>query len=143
MKLVELAIIVKTNERRRVQIKEVTKLLIIVIMQKLYKFVFFSPPDHTEQVKNAIFEAAGGRIGKYDRCSFQVRGQGQFRPLEGSNPHIGRVNEITTVEEDMVEVLVAEAQIESVINALKKAHPYETPAWELIELRRPQMSELV
>ncbi|MGB1498121.1 MAG: NGG1p interacting factor NIF3, partial [Alloalcanivorax venustensis] len=53
----------------------------------VYKLCFYVPEEHAEAVKNAVFEAGAGRIGNYDCCSFQVAGQGQFRPLEGSDPY--------------------------------------------------------
>ena len=53
-----------------------------------YKLCFYVPTSHVEQVKNAIFEAGAGHMGDYDACCFQTLGQGQFRPLEGSNPYI-------------------------------------------------------
>ncbi|HBM22588.1 MAG TPA: NGG1p interacting factor NIF3, partial [Alcanivorax sp.] len=63
----------------------------------VYKLCFYVPEEHAEAVKNAVFEAGAGRIGNYDCCSFQVAGQGQFRPLEGSDPYIGGQGEIETV----------------------------------------------
>ena len=100
----------------------------------MYKLAFFVPPSHLEVVKAAVFAAGGGRIGDYDCCAWQVLGQGQFRPLDGSQPFIGQAGVVEQVEEWRVELVVADALIESVVTALKQSHPYETPAYEVWKL---------
>ena len=100
----------------------------------MYKLGFYVPEAQLEQVKEALFAAGAGRIGNYDRCCWQTLGQGQFRPLEGSNPFIGEPGQLERVAEYRVEMVCEEAHIRAVIAALKDAHPYEEPAWDLVEL---------
>ncbi|MDD1966927.1 YqfO family protein [Pseudomonas putida] len=100
----------------------------------MYKLAFFVPPGHVEQVKSALFAAGAGRIGAYDSCSWQVLGQGQFRPLDGSQPFIGQTGQIEQVEEWKVELVVADELIREAVAALKSSHPYETPAYEVWKL---------
>jgi hypothetical protein len=100
----------------------------------MYKLAFFVPPSHVEQVKSALFAAGAGRIGAYDSCSWQVLGQGQFRPLDGSQPFIGQTGEIEQVEEWKIELVVADELIREAVAALKSSHPYETPAYEVWKL---------
>jgi hypothetical protein len=100
----------------------------------MYKLAFFVPSSHVEQVKRAVFAAGAGRIGAYDSCSWQVLGQGQFRPLDGSQPFIGQTGEIEHVEEWKVELVVDDALIQQAVAALKHSHPYETPAYEVWKL---------
>lgn len=100
----------------------------------MYKLAFFVPPSHVEQVKNALFAAGAGRIGAYDSCSWQVLGQGQFRPLDGSQPFMGHTGQIESVEEWKVELVVADGLIQQAVAALKHSHPYETPAYEVWKL---------
>jgi len=100
----------------------------------MYKLAFFVPPSHLEQVKSALFAAGAGRIGAYDCCSWQVLGQGQFRPLDGSQPFIGQTGQIEQVEEWKVELVVADELIRETVAALKSSHPYETPAYEVWKL---------
>lgn len=100
----------------------------------MYKLCFFVPDSNLESVKNALFDAGAGHIGNYDHCCWQVLGQGQFRPLPGSDPHIGSTGTVERVEEWKVELVVAEERIHAVIAALKAAHPYETPAYEVFRL---------
>ena len=100
----------------------------------MYKLAFFVPPSHVEQVKNALFAAGAGRIGAYDCCSWQVLGQGQFRPLDGSQPFIGQAGEVEQVQEWKVELVVSDELIRQAVAALKDSHPYEVPAYDVWKL---------
>ena len=96
----------------------------------MHKLVFFVPETHKEQVKQAVFNAGAGRFDGYDCCSWETLGNGQFRPLDGSQPFIGEQDKIEQVSEYRVEVICADEQLKTVITALLLAHPYETPAYE-------------
>lgn len=100
----------------------------------MYKFVFFVPDSHVDAVKEAVFNAGGGKIGDYSHCSWQTLGTGQFKPLKGSNPYSGTVDELHTVPEWRVELVVEEPLMQAVVNAMKEAHPYEMPAYDVINL---------
>ena len=100
----------------------------------MYKLAFFVPASHVEVVKAAVFAAGGGRIGDYDHCAWQTLGQGQFRPLDGSQPYLGQTGQVEVVEEWKVELVVADELIVQVVAALKQSHPYETPAYEVWRL---------
>ncbi len=95
----------------------------------MYKLALYVPQSHLEAVKEALFAAGAGRIGNYEHCCWQTRGQGQFRPLAGSNPHIGQREQLSTIEEYLVEVVCDDALIKTVIDKMKQAHPYEEPAF--------------
>lgn len=98
----------------------------------MYKLTVFIPEEALVTVKAALFAAGAGQIGNYSDCCWQVLGEGQFRPLAGSNPHIGTQDNIETVKEWRVEMVVSTDKIDAVIQALKQAHPYETPAYDVI-----------
>ena len=100
----------------------------------MFKLVFFVPESHLEGVKSALFEAGAGKVGNYDRCAWQVEGQGQFRPLVGSDAFIGSVDQVEMVSEYRVELVCEEPNIIAVVEALKAEHPYETPAYEVTKL---------
>jgi len=100
----------------------------------VYKLAFFVPASHVEVVKAAVFAAGGGRIGDYDHCAWQTLGQGQFRPLDGSQPYLGQTGQVEVVEEWKVELVVADDLIAQVVAALRQSHPYETPAYEVWRL---------
>ncbi len=100
----------------------------------LFKICFYVPENDADAVKQALFVAGAGRIGNYDCCAWQVLGQGQFRPLAGSNPHIGAQGEIETVMEYRVEMICAEPHLAAALAALRAAHPYEEPAIDVWRL---------
>ncbi len=100
----------------------------------MYKLVFFVPESHLEQVKTAVFSAGAGRIGNYDQCCWQVPGSGQFRPLPGANPYIGNSGQLETLPEYRVEMVCADEFIQAAVAALRAAHPYEEPAFDVWHL---------
>lgn len=103
----------------------------------MYKICFFVPEEHAEAVKAAIFATGAGKIGDYDSCCWQTAGQGQFRPLAGSQPYIGQQGEVEKVREYKVELVCAQEHMAAALAALREAHPYEEPAYDIIELVDP------
>ncbi|MGM1051603.1 MAG: NGG1p interacting factor NIF3 [Pseudomonadota bacterium] len=111
----------------------------------MYKLAFFVPLADAEAVKEAVFATGAGRIGDYEACCFETRGTGQFRPLAGADPHIGRVGDLERVEELKVELVCDDSLIADAVATLRTAHPYEEPAydvWKLVDLstRTPRAS---
>ncbi|HQV41738.1 MAG: YqfO family protein [Moraxellaceae bacterium] len=100
----------------------------------MYKITFYVPDTHLELVKAALFNAGAGRVGAYDSCAWQVKGQGQFRPLAGSNPFVGEHGLLEAVDEYKVELVCDDVNIQAAIAALKSAHPYEMPAYDVVQL---------
>ena len=103
-----------------------------------YKLVVFIPVEAAEKVANAIFTAGAGGIGNYSHCSFQAQGHGSFLPLEGARPAIGRKGKTEKVAEVRFETIVPAAKLTGCIAAMKKAHPYETPAFDCYRLYNDQ-----
>ena len=95
----------------------------------MFKLEFYVPEDYADRVKEVLFAAGAGKIGNYDCCCWEMKGDGQFRPCEGSNPFCGTQHKIENVSEIKVEMVCSEDVIKTVIQELKKAHPYETPAY--------------
>lgn len=100
----------------------------------MYKVSFFVPHHNAEVVKEAMFTAGAGRMGNYERCSFEVAGTGQFKALVGANPSIGVIGKLVKVDELKIEMVCDDIFIQDVIEALKKYHPYEMPAYDVIKL---------
>jgi hypothetical protein len=100
----------------------------------VFKLCFYVPQSHLETVKTAVFATGAGRTGDYNNCCWQVLGQGQFRPLDGSKPFIGQQGEVEVVAEYRVEMVCESALVRATVAALIEAHPYETPAWDLVPL---------
>ncbi len=103
-------------------------------MGNLLKLTVYIPDAHLEAVKDALFDAGAGQVGNYDRCAWQVLGEGQFRPLAGADPYLGRIGDLERVPEWRVEVVVPENRLQAVVSALKSTHPYETPAYDVVAL---------
>ncbi len=99
-----------------------------------YKVCVYVPENYKEQVKTAMFAQGAGKMGGYDCCCFEYKGQGQFRPLEGSHPFLGKANEIEKVEEYKIELYVPTEVISQVIKAMKLAHPYEVVAYDVFKI---------
>jgi hypothetical protein len=101
----------------------------------MHKLAVYVPEPHLEQVKRALFDAGAGRYARYDCCAWQVLGEGQFRPLAGSRPFLGAPGRLERVAEYRVEMVVPDGAIAAVIAALRRAHPYEEPAFDLTPIR--------
>ena len=97
----------------------------------MYKLVFFVPEAHKDDVKHAVFATGAGRIGDYDNCCWEALGTGQFRPRVGANPFIGSQGLLEHVKEYRVEMVCDDDVIRDAVKALKKAHPYEEPAYDV------------
>ncbi len=98
-----------------------------------YKLCFYVPQTHVESVKQAVFAAGAGQVGRYSQCSWQVLGTGQFKPESGAQPFLGQVHQLEQVSEWRVETIVEARHLQAVIQALKQAHPYEEPAYDVIQ----------
>ena len=101
-----------------------------------YRLIFYVPESHLEQVKSAVFTAGAGRQGDYQNCCWQVLGQGQFQPLPGADPFIGTQGELEQLPEWRVEMLVPTAALQDVMRAFRAAHPYEEPAYTVLQAVR-------
>lgn len=101
----------------------------------MYKIGFYVPESHLESVKTAMFIHGGGAYADYDMCSWQVLGEGQFRPAKTSHPFHGTPGSLEKVAEYRVEMICSERCIHEVIQALRAAHPYEEPAYHVIEMK--------
>lgn len=100
----------------------------------LNKLVFFCPEKDALKIKEAIFSAGGGAIGDYDYCSYSSEGVGTFKPMRNAEPAEGKLDELSTVHELRIEVLVKKSVLGGVIQEMKTAHPYEEVAYELYSI---------
>jgi len=98
------------------------------------KIVVYVPVAETQAMIDALAAAGAGVIGEYERCAWSATGEGTFRPLAGADPVLGRVGEIERVTEDRVEMVLPRHRRRAVIEAVRAAHSYEEPAFDLFEL---------
>jgi len=98
------------------------------------KLVVFVPAESLDAVRAALFAAGAGRIGEYERCSWYTEGTGTFRPLPGASPTVGEVGEEEHVAEVRLETVFPAERQDDVVAALRRAHPYEEPAFDVYVL---------
>ncbi|MEU0495784.1 Nif3-like dinuclear metal center hexameric protein [Mycobacterium sp. NPDC006124] len=101
---------------------------------RLDKWVVCVPAGDADAVRTALFAAGAGALGDYSNCSWSVSGTGQFLPLDGAAPAIGSVGSVEYVAEDRIEVIAPAGLRPAVLSALRHAHPYEEPAFDVVTL---------
>jgi hypothetical protein len=98
------------------------------------KLVVFVPEEALDVVREALFAAGAGRIGQYERCSWYGAGTGTFRGGEETSPAVGEAGREQRVPELRLETVFPEERHEDVLAALRRAHPYEEPAFDVYPL---------
>jgi hypothetical protein len=105
-----------------------------VTAARQHKLVVFVPSEHEDRVADALFAAGAGRIGAYESCSFRIPGTGTFFGTESANPVLGEKGRLERVGEQRVEVVCDSRRLGPVLDALRRAHPYEEPAFDVYPL---------
>jgi dinuclear metal center YbgI/SA1388 family protein len=100
----------------------------------LDKWVVYVPEENADAVREAVFAAGAGHIGDYSHCSWSVSGIGQFLPLDGASPAIGSVGTVERVAEERFEVVAPARARAAVLAAMRAAHPYEEPAFDIFAM---------
>ena len=100
----------------------------------MHKLVWFVPREALESTRDAVFRAGAGRIGDYERCSWYTEGTGTFLGGEAASPAVGRRGREERVAELRLETVFPTERQDEVIAALRQAHPYEEPAFDIYEL---------
>ncbi|TQM13885.1 Nif3-like dinuclear metal center hexameric protein [Pseudonocardia kunmingensis] len=109
--------------------------LVTAAADPLDKIVTFVPTGPAlTAVHDALSAAGAGRLGDYSHCSFATAGTGQFKPLEGAHPVIGAVGRLERVAETRLEMVLPRPRRAAVVAALRASHPYEEPAFDVLEL---------
>jgi len=98
------------------------------------KLVVFVPPAALDTVRDALFDAGAGRVGDYARCSWYTEGTGTFLGGENTSPTVGERGVEERVVEYRLEVVFPAERHDEVIAALRRAHPYEEPAFDVYQL---------
>jgi dinuclear metal center YbgI/SA1388 family protein len=104
------------------------------------KLVTFVPGEAVGKVSSALFDAGAGRIGNYTSCSFRSNGTGTFFGQEGSQPVVGQPGMLERAEEIRLETVVPLEKVSAVVTALRQSHPYEEPAFDLVQLAAPPVT---
>lgn len=98
------------------------------------KLVVFVPREALDRVRDALFAAGAGRIGAYERCSWYTEGTGTFLGGEGTSPSVGQAGREERVAELRLETIFPVERQDEILAALRSAHPYEEPAFDIYEL---------
>ncbi len=98
------------------------------------KIVFFVPTTDADKVRKAVGKEGGGKIGNYSHCSFSIKGEGRFKPEEGANPTVGKVGKLEITLEERVEFVCEKGKTKKVLQAIRKAHPYEEVDFDIYPL---------
>lgn len=107
------------------------------VRQQLSKLVTFVPPDMASDVREAIFKAGAGVVGKYDMCSYNIQGEGSFRGGDESKPFVGQKGVIHFEKEIRIETIFPRYLEKKIVKALLESHPYEEVAYDLYPLDNP------
>jgi dinuclear metal center YbgI/SA1388 family protein len=104
------------------------------VKDMLKKIVTFCPLEHVDKVRSALFEAGAGHIGNYDSCSYNISGEGSFKPLENTNPFVGEKGKLHFEKEIRIETVFPAYKQHSILETLFKSHPYEEVAYDIYPL---------
>lgn len=92
------------------------------------------PKENLEEVRKAMCDAGAGIIGNYTFCSTSTNSVGTFIPNDDANPYIGEKNKLEYVQEEKLEVICDISKVKEVVRELRKVHPYEEPAIDIVPL---------
>lgn len=101
---------------------------------EVVKIVVFVPETHADIVRKAMGDAGAGTIGDYKYCSFSTKGTGRFFPLETARPAIGKIGKLEEVQEERIETVCYKKDLDKIIKAIKRVHPYEEVALDVYPL---------
>lgn len=103
-------------------------------MRETVKIVVFVPDTHAGVVREAMGAAGAGLVGDYKHCSFSVKGIGRYIPLDAAHPYIGKPGKLEEVVEERIETVCYKKDLDKIISAIKKVHPYEEVAIDIYPL---------
>ncbi|MFA5015185.1 MAG: Nif3-like dinuclear metal center hexameric protein [Actinomycetota bacterium] len=102
--------------------------------EQWYKFVVFAPAEAEEEIRKVICRQGGGQWKDYSCCTFNTKGKGTFIPGKGSKPYTGRAGKMSYIDEVRIECIVKETNLDSLVEAVAKAHPYEEMAYDIYKI---------
>ena len=100
----------------------------------MYKLNYYVPAENKEETKEVLFAIGVGKFDNYEKCSWESLGMGQFKPVNGAQPHIGELGQLEVLQEYKVEMICPDEFIHKAVATLKAAHPYEEVAYEVFKM---------
>jgi hypothetical protein len=110
------------------------------VYAKRFKVVVFVPENKAEELAFAMSKAGAGKIGNYTVCSFRAKGTGTFRGGKNTNPVIGRKGRFEKADEVRLEMVCDIQDLDNVVSAILKTHPYEEPAYDIYKILSGKIS---
>jgi dinuclear metal center YbgI/SA1388 family protein len=104
------------------------------VLSEKCKIIVFTPESHLTVIREAMSRAGAGIVGNYSDCSFEIRGNGTFRPNSEARPYLGEVNQFETVAEIRLEMIAEQRNLAKILKAISESHPYEEPAMDIYPL---------
>lgn len=101
---------------------------------KRVKITVSAPVENINNIRDSVCKAGAGIIGNYIWCSLSTKCVGTFKPISKSNPYIGKKDTLEFIDEEKLEVVCDIDNVKKVITELRKVHPYEEPAINIIPL---------
>ncbi|MDY3751697.1 Nif3-like dinuclear metal center hexameric protein [Christensenella minuta] len=108
------------------------------LVERFYEVAVHTPRGHAETVRRAMTSAGAGRLGEYAECTFNIDGKGTFRPEHDASPYIGQAGRLETADEIRISSICSENDLQKVLRAVRKVHPYEMPAISVLKTDEPQ-----
>lgn len=102
--------------------------------EETVKLVVFVPETHADMVRETLGKAGAGVVGDYKYCTFSIKGIGRYIPMEGAHPTIGQVGKLEEVKEERIETVCYKKDLEKIMAAVNKVHPYEEVAYDVYPL---------
>lgn len=101
---------------------------------KQVKIFVTVPRKNTDEVRIVACDAGAGIIGNYTYCTTSVESVGTFKPNDEAKPYIGQNNQLEFVKEDKLEMICDIKKVKTVVEAIRRVHPYEEPAIDIVPL---------
>lgn len=98
------------------------------------KLVVYVPETHADQVREAMGKTGAGLVGDYKYCTFSIKGTGRYVPLDTAHPYLGKIGKLEKVIEERIETVCFKKDLDKIIKAIKKVHPYEEVALDVYPL---------
>lgn len=101
---------------------------------KNVKIEIYIPEEFIKPTVSALTELGACKIGNYDHVVSYGKVFGYWRPLNAANPVNGEKNEVNFGQECKMEVVCPYECLQAAIQVIRKNHPYEEPAINVLPL---------
>ncbi len=101
------------------------------------------PQTHADAIREALGRTGAGKVGNYSHCSYSIKGIGRFMPNTDANPYLGKAGTVEEVIEERIETICLYADLEHIVEEVRKAHPYEEPGIDIYPVYHIQRTDVI